>query len=93
MEKKKGQIELAALLRSLEKSRLLKLFIGKVAEQTLSEKQILLNRGKNIKHNEDALDAIICAYIGACYANGTSHYLFGDAANGYVYVPKRSGNN
>ncbi len=87
MEKKKGQIQLATLLRSLEKSRTLKLYMGAEAEQILSEQQILSNKGKDIKQNEDALDAIICAYIGACYANKLSHRLFGDAKDGYIYVP------
>jgi predicted RNase H-like nuclease len=46
-------------------------------------------RGAALKSNEDALDAIVCAYIAYYYWfwGSTGTHLFGDLESGYIIVP------
>lgn len=87
--KKQGQIKLANLIRSLT-SATPALRLPAQMKPLLEQEAIMANRGRAIKQHEDALDALICAYIGACYANGVSAAVFGDTKDGYVYVPTMS---
>jgi predicted RNase H-like nuclease len=72
--------ELALLAPPLERTRTLSEFL---ATDTNSL------RGAALKANEDALDAIVCAYIAYYYwfwgSRGTC--LFGDVDSGYIIVP------
>ena len=43
--------------------------------------------GQGLKHNEDALDALICLYIAGLYAIGKEMMVFGDDEEGYIVVP------
>lgn len=88
-EKKQGQANLAKHIKSLEESQTLRLKIEKGAEQFLNEKRIFSNKGADLKKNEDALDSIICAYIGALYASSVSEKTFGSIETGYIYVPQQ----
>ena len=45
-------------------------------------------RWLRLKQNEDALDSIVCAYIGALYAIMAPHKSFGNTDTGYIYVPQ-----
>lgn len=85
--KRRGQCELAELLLSLTESPLLRLTIPDVLSQTLRHSHIDSLRGAALKQNEDILDAIVCLYVAGLYAIGTSDYVFGDASEGYIYVP------
>jgi predicted RNase H-like nuclease len=86
-EKKRGQVELAKLVRSLEASSVLPLTINSALDIYLDEGTILSNVGVAMKRNEDALDAIVCVYIGALYASQQASSVFGDVDSGYIYVP------
>jgi predicted RNase H-like nuclease len=87
-QKREGQIALAKLLQRLAKSPVLKLHIDERLSSYLSESEILSKRGRALKKNEDALDAIACAYIAGLYALGAPGAVFGDAQEGYIYVPQ-----
>lgn len=67
-DRKLGQIELARLILSLERSRRLPLFIPKDLKRHLSREYILSLKGRLLKTNEDALDAILCLYIAGLYS-------------------------
>jgi len=86
-DKKQGQIELAELINSLSQSTQLKLTLCAEANAFLSATNISSKKGLSLKQNEDALDSIICAYIGALYATQVNSSIFGDDTNGYIYVP------
>ncbi len=88
-DKKEGQANLARHIKSLEKSQTLRIKIEKGAEQFLSEETIFSNRGVKLKKNEDALDSILCAYIGALYARFGPEKTFGSIETGYIYVPQQ----
>ena len=88
-EKKQGQANLAKHIKSLEESQILRIKIENSAEQFLSEKRIFSNNGMMLKKNEDALDSILCAYIGALYAMSVSAKTFGSIETGYIYVPQQ----
>lgn len=47
-------------------------------------------RGSALKQLEDALDAVVCAYVGFSYwCDGKAHTeVFGDTASGYIVNPK-----
>jgi predicted RNase H-like nuclease len=88
-EKKQGQVQLANLIITLEDSQVLKLQTSAEVSDYLVEENILAKRGRRMKQNEDALDSIICAYIGALYASEIPNSIFGSIATGYIYVPTK----
>lgn len=88
-ERKQGQINLSRYIRKLADSEVLKLTIDSSAEQYLIEESIQANSGSRVKKNEDALDSIMCAYIGALYAISVPQKTFGAIEAGYIYVPKQ----
>lgn len=88
-EKKRGQAALATLIKSLQGSRTLRVEIGNQVGHFLYQRKIFANRGVKIKENEDALDAILCAYIGALYASSVFGQTFGSVDVGYIYVPRQ----
>ena len=87
--KRQGQVNLANLIKSLAHSKVLKLSIDGASEQYLNEDNILSKSGAKMKENEDALDAIICGYIGSLYASSVAHRTFGAIEEGHIYVPKQ----
>ena len=87
-QKRAGQVNLAQLLRELSLSQKMALELINDVPELLDEQNILRNRGKDLKENEDALDSIVCAYIGALYTVQSNHEVFGDKLNGYIYVPQ-----
>lgn len=87
INKRQGQVNLAKLIRSLEHSKHLKLSLHSDMDEYLEPTKILSKAGKAMKQNEDALDAIMCAYIAANYALNKAGRVFGDRQNGYIYVP------
>ncbi|MCB1645370.1 MAG: DUF429 domain-containing protein [Pseudomonadales bacterium] len=86
--KRAGQIRLARLLAGLSQSRRLKLTLAPTCCHLLDETVITGNRGQALKSHEDALDAIVCACIAACYTQAPDNRMFGDRANGHIYVPQ-----
>ena len=86
-EKKEGQKELTRLIRELSKRKSLALIIDQQYPSLPEAAAIKKRKGRKIKENEDALDAIICSYIGACYAGNPNNRIFGDSQTGYIYVP------
>lgn len=87
-EKKRGQCELAEMLLSLSKSSVLRLTIPDDLLQPLRQSHIENLGGVALKRNEDMLDAIVCLYVAGLYAMGVRDQVFGDAIDGYVYVPR-----
>lgn len=88
-KKKQGQVNLANHLKSLRNSKTLKLTIDSTSQIYLSEDHIHSCAGISLKQNEDALDSIVCAYIGALYAIMAPHKTFGNIDSGYIYVPQK----
>jgi predicted RNase H-like nuclease len=88
-EKQRGQIELAEYIQSLCSSSTLSLQIPDAFSAYLDAKHIQGLSGQGLKHNEDALDALICLYIAALYAIGKKMVVFGDSEKGYIVVPMR----
>lgn len=91
-KKKQGQVNLANHLKSLESSAILKLTFDDTCTAFLDEDHIRLQAGSSLKQNEDALDSIVCAYIGALYASMITHKTFGNIETGYIYVPQKKCN-
>jgi predicted RNase H-like nuclease len=89
-EKKAGQIELARLINLLSSSPILKLTAGDLAARYGDAKNIELLKGRALKSNEDALDAIICLYIAALHYIGCVGRTFGNVTDGYIWVPQRA---
>jgi predicted RNase H-like nuclease len=87
LEKKSGQKMLASLIRSLASHDVLQLDIPNEFDHYFDETFIDSLKGKALKSNEDALDAIVCLYIAGLYAVGAEGRTFGDVENGYVWVP------
>ena len=87
-QKRTGQVNLAQLLRALSQSSTMALALSAENQYLLDETIILANRGGALKQHEDALDSIVCAYIGALYTLQPSSKVFGDAKDGYIYVPE-----
>lgn len=85
-QRREGQIALAKLIRRLEESPVLRLRIAGALSGYLDESAIRSRRGVALKKNEDALDAVLCAYIAGLYALGAPGATFGNAAEGYIYV-------
>jgi predicted RNase H-like nuclease len=86
--KRRGQCKLAEFLLSLAESPVLGLSIPDVLSQPLGHSHIESLSGAALKQNEDILDAMVCLYIAGLYAIGTSDQVFGDASDGYIYVPR-----
>lgn len=89
-DKKIGQIALSNLLIKLASSKVLKLIIPRELSVYLDEEHINKLRGKALKSNEDALDAIICLYIATLHGMNARGKLYGESANGYIWVPTLS---
>lgn len=87
-DKRRGQCELAELLLSLSQSSVLRLTIPDDLSQPLQHSHIASLGGVALKQNEDMLDAIVCLYVAGLYAIGIKDQVFGDAKDGYVYVPR-----
>lgn len=91
LERKSGQKKLAALLRSLSNSRVLKLSIPDNIKMFFDD-HIESLRGQGLKSNEDGLDSVLCLYIAGLYAmsfkGGCKRgRAFGDTKSGYIWVP------
>ncbi|MFT7674187.1 MAG: putative RNase H-like nuclease [Gammaproteobacteria bacterium] len=87
LEKKSGQKKLASLIRSLDSNNVLQLQIPIEFDYYFDEIFIENQKGKALKSNEDALDAVICLYIAGLYAVGAEGRTFGNADSGYIWVP------
>lgn len=87
-DRKAGQIELATLILSLERSRLLPLVIPNDFRGLLSEDYIHSLKGRLLKTNEDVLDAIVCLYIAGLYSINADSITYGDKELGYIFVPQ-----
>lgn len=87
-DKRRGQCELAEMLLSLYQSSVLRLTIPDVLSQPLRHSHIESLGGLALKRNEDMLDSIVCLYVAGMYAIGITDQVFGDAKDGYVYVPR-----
>ena len=87
-ERRSGQQDFARRLLSLSASLVLPLQIDVSCLHYFSASRIVHLRGRALKHNEDVLDAVICLYIAALYQLGVPSMLFGDTADGYIYVPQ-----
>lgn len=87
-DKRDGQIALGRLLRRLSASPLLRLSVDDPISSCLDADEIGGKRGAALKRNEDAIDAIICAYVAALYAVDVPGAVFGSADDGYIYVPQ-----
>ncbi len=83
-----GQKQLAKLISKLSKSSIVTLEIPNNLRSFLSPERIDGLRGIALKENEDALDSIICAYIGALFKLRVQSRTYGDKQDGYIYVPK-----
>ncbi|MGC9461085.1 DUF429 domain-containing protein [Vibrio genomosp. F10] len=88
-DKKAGQIKLASFIAALEQSSILSLKIPEHVKGLLSAPYIENLKGRALKSNEDALDAIVCLYIAGLYQIRTSSATYGDAAQGYIWVPQQ----
>jgi predicted RNase H-like nuclease len=66
---------------------LLKLDISERFGEWFDEDRIAHLKGAALKHNEDALDSVVCLYVCALYALGVSCRTFGDLESGYIVVP------
>ncbi len=87
-DKKRGQSQLAELLSSLAQSSVLRLSVPDGLMQPLRHEHIESLSGADLKQNEDLLDAIFCLYVCGLYAIGIRDQVFGDAVDGYIYVPR-----
>lgn len=87
-DKKEGQQKLSSYLLKLYKSPTLELVIPEHFQHCFEAGYINTLKGKSLKSNEDALDAVVCLYIAASYAFEASNITFGDSQNGYIWVPK-----
>lgn len=86
--KRRGQCELAMFLLSLAESPVLRLSVPEMLSQPLRDSHIDGLSGAALKQNEDILDAMLCLYVAGMYAIGTNEKVFGDAVDGYIYVPR-----
>lgn len=88
-QKRQGQVQLAALIKSLQLSEVIRLRVDSQYLSCLEEGNILSLQGRKLKENEDVLDSIVCLYIAALYADNATHRVFGTLADGYIYVPQQ----
>ena len=89
-EKRSGQIELARLITRLNASPVLPLSIPPALAGYLAPTNIAALRGRQLKNNEDVLDAMICLYIAGLRARGVSGECFGDTDTGYIWIPQQA---
>lgn len=87
-DKRNGQIELAGFISQLADSDVLALKIPAKFQCHLSTEYIQQLKGRALKSNEDALDAMICLYIAGLYQRQVDSTTYGDAQDGYVWVPQ-----
>ncbi len=87
-DRRTGQAELGELLASLSSHPRLKLALNDHAAQITQASYIESLRGAALKSNEDALDAIVCLYIAALYAEGSKSTTFGNVEHGYIWIPR-----
>lgn len=85
--KRLGQIKYARLLKSLQTSMIIKIQWNKSFDCYLDESHIQSLKGQAIKTNEDALDSIMCVYIAALYQLNVSSKTYGNANDGYIWIP------
>jgi predicted RNase H-like nuclease len=90
--RKQGQVMLADAIVSLERASLA-FHIPESRSECLQRDFIMSLRGRAVKQNEDALDALICLYIAALFATGAEGYTFGETDTGYVWVPMNGAGN
>ncbi len=76
-DKRTGQRMLAALVRNLYSSSVLKLSVNSPVKSILDEHYVESLRGQALKSNEDALDAVLCLYIAGLYAVEHSGQVYG----------------
>ena len=88
-QKRSGQIELGKRILSLEQSAHLRLRVPDAFRIYADPEHINSLRGRQLKHNEDVLDAIVCLYIAALYQSGQEQTIFGTTEDGYIYVPPK----
>jgi predicted RNase H-like nuclease len=88
VEKRAGQKMLAAYLRRLGTSQVLRLIFADQNHQITDGAYIESLAGQALKTNEDALDAALCLYIAALYARNFNGQVFGDVDSGYIWVPQ-----
>ncbi|MCH8536279.1 MAG: DUF429 domain-containing protein [Alkalimonas sp.] len=88
VDKKRGQIELAGLIKRLAQSSVLKFIIPNTMSFFLNEEHIHSLSGRALKENEDALDALICVYIAGLFQLSVAGTLYGDTDSGYIWVPQ-----
>jgi len=86
--RKNGQVRFAQLLLALAQSRVLKLLVGPEWSHYFNEERIRNLRERDLKHNEDILDSVLCLYIAGLYHLGIVDKVFGDTSEGYIYVPQ-----
>lgn len=86
-EKIEGQIKLAELLLSLQNKEQLMLNIPDRLLHHFDPQAIEQLKGLKLKSNEDALDAVICLYTAALFANEHPGNFYGDLKEGFVWVP------
>jgi predicted RNase H-like nuclease len=87
IEKRSGQCALANYLKELIASNIIRLAISDSVSKYLDTDRINELSGAKLKQNEDVLDSIICAYIGAMYSSDSPSITFGETSDGYIYVP------
>ncbi len=87
-EKKEGQKHLANLIRALKGSSSLSMVMDERGMKYLDDAHIDSLVGQGLKSNEDALDSIVCVYIAGLYAAKSEGQVFGDANDGYIWVPQ-----
>ncbi|MEQ3697115.1 MAG: DUF429 domain-containing protein [Pseudomonadales bacterium] len=87
-KRRAGQVQLVELL--LQWVAKGKLILADSVKYLFEPARIASLRGKALKINEDALDAVICGLIAGCYYYQTSHHSFGTVEEGYIWVPKES---
>jgi predicted RNase H-like nuclease len=86
-QRRAGQVRLTGLLTSLATDRKLPMKIsGAIADRFTADYVRALPAGC-LKTNEDMLDAVVCCYIGARFALGMTHRIFGTTSTGYIVVP------
>lgn len=86
---KKGRV--AERRAGLERLRSLVHEFGTLEPALEADLPVVEGNGAQLKHVEDRLDAVICAYLAAWwwYWGLERNEVLGDARNGYIVVPKR----
>ena len=90
-DQRRGQKELARLIKKLERSPVLRLAIpNPLKRDYFSPSHIARKKGTSLKANEDVLDAVACLYIAGRYQQGQKNRVFGNTESGFIYVPEGS---